>query len=60
MSMVAPGYEFKKPIRDKVQIWTKYRHGSEIPRPEALLFASGFSFCRLSLSLSALGSLEPG
>ena len=69
MSMVVPGYDFKKPIRDKVQlrsqsetkfkIWTKYRHGSEILNDQGQRpFSSGFSFCYLSLS--ALGPLEPG
>ena len=72
MSTVVPGYEFKKPIRDKVQlrsqsetrfkIWTKYRHGSEIlngrgQRPLSSLRVFAFA---VSLDLSALGPLEPG
>ena len=55
MSTVASGYEFKKPIRDKVQNLNQYQHGSEIlsgrgQRPFSLFQVFPFAL-PLSLSL---------
>ena len=53
ISDVTPGYEFEKPIRNKVQNLNQIptqKWDSQWPRPEAFLFTSGFP-CAVSLSL---------